>query len=94
MHHIEAPVDRKETAVRILITLLFFLIIRVIEMVLGAVIIFELIYSLITGNAPGERIRKFANQTTTYLYRILRYLSYNDPEQPFPFSDFPAEMEP
>ena len=90
----EAVVDRKDTAIRILITLLFFLIIRVIEIALAVVIVFELAYSLITGEDPGVRVKKFANNAISYLYRILRYLTYNEPDPPFPFADFPQEMHP
>jgi hypothetical protein len=91
----DTPIDRKETAFRILLTLLFVVIVqRIIEAVLGLVIVFELVYALITKRAPGVRVRSFANRTLSYAYRIMRYLTYNEPEPPFPFADFPAEVEP
>ena len=89
-----APVERKDTAIRILLTVLFCLIVQVTEAVLGVVVLFELAYALVTGNAPGERVRGFANRALSYLYRILRYLTYNEAEPPFPFADFPPEVEP
>lgn len=89
------PIERKETAIRILVTLLFVVIAElVIEIVLGVVILFDLAYTLITTQPPPERVRHFANRTISYLYRILRYITYNDTERPFPFSDFPVEVEP
>ncbi len=88
-------IDRKETAIRILLTLLFVVIVeRVIEAILAVVILFELVYALMTRRPPGERVRRFANRTLSYLYRITRFLTYNEPEPPFPFADFPSEVEP
>ena len=89
------PIDRKETVVRILLTLLFVVIVeRIIEAILAVIILFELAYALITRRPPGERVRRFANRTLSYLYRITRFLTYNEPEPPFPFADFPSEVEP
>jgi Domain of unknown function (DUF4389) len=88
-------IDRKETVTRILLTLLFVVIVEgVIKTMLAAVILFELAYALLTRRAPGERVRRFANRTLSYCYRIMRFLTYNEPEPPFPFADFPSEVEP
>jgi Domain of unknown function (DUF4389) len=88
-------IDRKETVIRLLLTLLFVVIVeRVIEAMLAVVILFELVYALVTRRPPGERVRRFANRTLSYLYRIMRFLTYNEPKPPFPFADFPSEVEP
>ncbi|MBI3301035.1 MAG: DUF4389 domain-containing protein [Deltaproteobacteria bacterium] len=88
------PIERKETGVRILLSLLFGVIAHVVGTVLGVVVLFELAFALITKRPPSERVTHFANRTLSYLYRVVRYLTYNEPEPPFPFSDFPAAMEP
>ena len=88
------PIDRQETALRILLTLLFAVMVaRIIEVILALVILFALVYALVTRRPPGERVRRFANQTLSYLYRILRFLTSNEPEPPFPFAEFPPEVE-
>ncbi len=87
-------VERKGTAIRILISLLFWVIAEIVRWVLGAIILFELGFALITQRSPTFRIRRFANQALSYQYRILRYLTYNESERPFPFSEFPLEVEP
>jgi hypothetical protein len=61
---------------------------------LAVIILFELASVLVTKQPPGERVRRFANRTLSYLYRILRFLTYNEPEPPFPFAEFPADVEP
>jgi hypothetical protein len=90
----EGEIGRGETGIRILLFLLFAVIFRLGTVVLGAVVVFELLYALITRRLPNDRVRSFANRTLSYLYRISRYLTYNQREVPFPFSDFPAEVEP
>ena len=90
----DIEIERSETGLRILLTLLFYLIARALGFVLAVVIVFELIYTLITRAAPPERVRQFANRAISYFYRVGRYLTYNELDRPFPFSDFPPEIEP
>jgi hypothetical protein len=94
MQNGDTAIERKETGIRILFTILFLLIAEVIRIILGLVTLFSLVYALITKRPPGERVRLFANRTVSYLYHIWRYVTYNAPEPPFPFADFPAEVEP
>ncbi len=55
---------------------------------------FALAWTLVTKRPPSERLRHFANRTLSYQYRLFRYLTYNNSERPFPFSDFPPAVEP
>jgi hypothetical protein len=86
-------IERGDTGVRLLYTLLFIVVARVVETVLLVVIIFELLFAWITRQPPGEAVRRFANRTISYFYRIGRYLTYNDAQPPFPFAEFPEEVE-
>jgi hypothetical protein len=90
----EFEIERGETGLRILYTVLFFAIARVTESVLFTVIIFELLWTLITRRPPSLRVRNFANRALAYIYRIGRYLTYNDAQAPFPFAEFPDEVHP
>lgn len=87
-------IDRSDVGVRIVYTLLFALILSVLESLIFAVVAYQLIYSLITQRIPGERVQAFANGTVAYFRQILRYVSHNDSVIPFPFSDFPEPLEP
>ena len=87
-------IERKDTGVRMLHTLLFVFILHAVEAVLAMTVLFSLAIALITKRPPGERVRYFANRTLSYLYHIVRYLTYNERQAPFPFSDFPPEVEP
>ena len=87
-------IPRKETAHRIALTLLFAIIAGAIRTVLTLIVVFELLFALVTRRPPGLRVRGLANRITTYYYRVLRYLTYSESQVPFPFSDFPEPLEP
>jgi hypothetical protein len=86
-------IDRKDTGIRILLTLLFALIAGVVESMVALIIVFALFWALITKQPPGLRVRALANRIITYYYRIGRYLTYNESLVPFPFSEFPEALE-
>ncbi len=88
------PIDRVDTAIRVALSLLFIVITGAIELVLRVVVMFSLVYALVTRELPSERVRRFANQITAYLYRIYRYLTYNDARAPFPFAELERPLEP
>ena len=86
--------DRAATARRILITILFAIVVRLIEAVLVLVILFELIASLITRRPPNPRITRFARRILRYGFDIGRYVTFNKDQAPFPFDDLPNGTEP
>lgn len=90
----EPEVERVDTGFRILFSLLFSIVFSLLETLIGAVVIFQLGYSLVTQRAPSEPVRDFGNRLSAYAYQIFRYLTHNSAERPFPFSDFPEALEP
>jgi hypothetical protein len=88
-----SEIDRAATAIRIVLTVLFAIIARVVELLLTVLVLFELAFTLVTQQPPRRKIRDFANQVCAYLYRVTRYLTYNEAEPPFPFTDFPEALE-
>ena len=88
------PVRRSNTGIRILLSLLFAVIWGVIESVLGVVVLFSIGWALISRQAPPERLLEVSNSLVAYSYRIWRYLTYAEPQVPFPFSEFPEPVEP
>jgi hypothetical protein len=88
------PIARGSTGIRILLSLLFAVIWGVTESVLALVVVFSLMWTLITRQAPPERLRQLANRLVAYAYRIWRYLTYSEPGVPFPFTEFPDALEP
>ena len=74
---------------RLLYMLLFVVLYGVAEVVVTAVVVFQVIYNLFTGNI-NERLLAFGKQLSRYIYSILLYLTYNTQQRPFPFSDWPS----
>ena len=93
-HDDSAVISRGATGKRILLTILFILVVRVVETVLGIIILFELAFSLITRRTPSDRVLRFANRVVRYTFQIGQYLTYNRTDPPFPFDDFPDADEP
>ena len=89
----EVELDRGQTGIRILHTIVLSVVANIAQGVLTVTILFELGFALITQRQPGPEVSRFANQTLSFLVRIGRYLTYNDSVPPFPFRAFPAELD-
>jgi hypothetical protein len=88
----QVTITRKQIAVRLLYSLLYVAIFEVVKTIIFLTTIFEYGFLLITLR-HHEPARTFANQAATYGYRLMRYLTLNENQRPFPFSAFPAEIE-
>jgi hypothetical protein len=88
----QATVSRKQVAIRLLYTLLYVAIFEIVKTIILLTTIFEYFFLLITLR-HHEPARAFANKTAVYGYRVMRYLTLNENQRPFPFSEFPAEIE-
>ncbi|HKJ25787.1 MAG TPA: DUF4389 domain-containing protein [Myxococcota bacterium] len=89
----EPEIDRRDTGVRILLTILLAIVTELLGSIVGLIVVFGLLWSLITRRAPSVAVRNAANRLIAYDYRIARWLTYNEREIPFPFSDFPEPLE-
>ncbi len=90
----ELEIERVDTLLRMVYSLLFALVVSVLETIVGVLVGFQLIYTLITKHEPPDRVTDAGNRVTAYFYRVLRWLTHNDEARPFPFSDFPEAVEP
>lgn len=84
--------SRKQVAIRLLYTLLYVAIFEVVKTVVLLITIFEYFFLLITLK-HNEPARSFANKAATYGYRVMRFMTLNENQRPFPFSEFPGEIE-
>ena len=73
-----------------LFMLLFVAIACVASYVMLVLVIIQFLFALISGSSE-ERLQAFGGQLSQYLYQILRFITYNDEQKPFPFSDWPNE---
>ena len=84
--------SRQKIAIRLLYTILFLIVFKIIKIIIQVSVIFQYGYLLIlkTYNNP---IRNFSNKVSVYAYRVLRDATLNENEKPFPFDNFPQEIE-
>ena len=68
--------------------LLYAIFYTLAEIVLVAVIIFQFVSKLFTGET-NERLRKLGQGISTYIYQILQYMNFNSEYQPYPFGAWP-----
>ncbi len=84
---------RSQIVIRLLFTILFLPIYGFCNALIVLTTAFQFVMLLIT-QKHSEPVRFFANRVVSYAYRIWRYVSLNSSQKPFPFADFPAEVEP
>jgi hypothetical protein len=76
---------------RSLFMVLFLVIYRLVDVLVLLVAISQWLYVLLTGDASTS-LSRFASGLGAYVAQIIRYLSYNTEEKPFPFSDWPQTL--
>ena len=86
------PIPRGQVVIRLMYSLLFLFIYAFVETVIQFCVFLQFIYLFITGTYH-DSIRNVTNQAATYAYKIFRYITLNDSQPPFPFSDFPDAIE-
>jgi Domain of unknown function (DUF4389) len=89
----QAPLSRSQIAVRLVYTLVFLPIYAICNMLVVLATLFQFVLLFLTFK-HSEPLRVFANRVVTLAYRIWRYVSLNSNGRPFPFSEFPEEVEP
>ncbi len=92
MEHLEeGKISRKQIGIRFLFTLLYLVIFEILKVVVQVTVLFQYIYLMLT-QEYSLPLRTFSNKVATYAYKIIRYATLNDNIRPFPFNDFPGEM--
>jgi hypothetical protein len=86
-------ITRRQVACRFLLAVGYMLVLHLVKLVLIATALFQHVFVLITLTS-SEPARQFANRLAAYGYRVMRYITLNDAHRPFPFQEFPPELEP
>ena len=83
---------RKKILVRLLYTVFFFIVFEILKTIIQVSVFFQYVYLLIS-KTYSEPVIRFTNKVSVYAYKVLRYVTLNENEKPYPFHDFPGEME-
>lgn len=85
-----------QTYQRFALMLVFVLIYSVVELVIYAVALFQIVSLLVVG-AVHDELRNFSRKMTAFAYDILTYLTFEHDKTPFPFQPWgygtPCEEE-
>lgn len=88
---LEDNVKSRATWLRLLFMIVFVLIYGLSRLVVGAVVILQFFWVLITGDVNAQLLG-LGRSLATYTFQIVLYLTYNSDERPFPFDlDWPAQ---
>jgi len=85
---IKQYLSAKETWIRGAYILLFALFYSVAEFVLFAVVVFQFLATLFTGQ-PNRRARDLGQSISSYFYQIIQFMTANTDERPYPFGPWP-----
>ncbi len=89
----ETGITRRKIAIRLLYTAFFLIVLTVLKLIIQLITLFQFVYLLITLKHV-ELARVFANRVIAYSYRVMRYMTLNENARPFPFQEFPPDLEP
>ncbi|ALP53090.1 hypothetical protein Tel_07930 [Candidatus Tenderia electrophaga] len=76
-----------------LFMLLFAVCLWVAKFVAAVVIVFQFFNVVITGSV-NEKLLWFGQSLSLYHYQVLRFLTFNSEEHPYPLGDWPAGGSP
>lgn len=79
---------QQSTWMRGLYMIMFAFFYSVSEVVLFAVVIFQFLLKLFTGQT-NARLHKLGQSIATFIYQIIQYLAFNSDYQPYPFGAWP-----
>lgn len=84
---------RKNVAVRFVYTLFFavVLVISVFSILVLTIVQFLILFVSIK---EVDSVKSLSHMLTVYTYKVMRYLSLNEKQRPFPFHAIPDELEP
>lgn len=85
---VKENIIQQSTWVRGLYMLLFSLFYSIAEFVLFAIVIFQFLLVLFTGDT-NPRLKKLGQSIATYIYQIIQYLTFNSEYKSYPFGAWP-----
>ncbi len=69
---------------------LFAVILYISKIVLFAVAILQFLSTLFTGGS-NDRLTEFGEKLGRFIYQVIRFLTFNTDDMPFPFADWPGD---
>lgn len=86
--HLKEHITAKTTWIRGLYILLFAIVYSIAEILVVAVVLFQFLSTLLTGN-NNQQLLRFGRQLSDFVRQLLMFITYNSEEKPFPFGPWP-----
>ncbi|MBI2994386.1 MAG: DUF4389 domain-containing protein [Gammaproteobacteria bacterium] len=80
-----------DTWIRGLFIVVFAVIFYVLCTVIWVLVIFQFLMKVLTGTL-NDNLMKFSGGLTSFAVQILRYITFQSEERPWPFSSWPANQ--
>lgn len=85
---LKGHITAKTTWVRGLYILLFAIVYSIAEVLVVAVVLFQFLSTLLSGNNNLQLLR-FGRQLSDFVRQLLMFITYNSEDKPFPFGPWP-----
>lgn len=80
-----------DTWIRGLFIVVFAVIFYVLCTVIWVLVIFQFLMKVLTGTL-NDNLMKFSSGLTSFAFQILRYITFQSEERPWPFSPWPSNQ--
>lgn len=84
---------RWQIGIRLLYTLFYLVVFELLKTTIQLCAFFQYVHLLLVRN-QNEPVRNFSNRVVAYAYSVMRFITLGANQRPFPFSEFPHDLEP
>lgn len=88
----QKQVVQKASGERLLYTIFFAVIAKIVSWIICVLVIAQFLYSWIAGN-PNEKLLSFSASLSEYVKQLIVYISFNSDTKPWPMGDWPGELK-
>jgi len=92
----EQELKQRFTAVdrwlRLVFMVIYLVVLYVVQFIIWILVALQFIFALLTGH-PNQNLLNFTRGLNAFCYHILRYVTYNTNDKPFPFSSWSSAGE-
>lgn len=85
---IKSNVTSGKQWIRLLFMILYAFALQVAIFLMWIIVVLQFFFALISGQ-DNAQLRIFGYSLSTYIYDVLKFLTYSSEEKPFPFADWP-----
>ena len=86
-------ITSKDKWLRLVFIFLFAIAFKISAALFAFIVLAQFLFVLFT-NSPNQHLLDFSDSLGRYILRLVRYLTYQNDERPFPYADWPESNGP